>query len=72
MSGTLKLKDLRTPYVKPYCNECNRAGQYLVENLISQYGPNFTVPDFAASLEKDCPRAGHNKPCRVRFLNIKT
>jgi hypothetical protein len=51
------------------CDKCGRAGQYRINGLLDQYGPDIALPDLRHELAH-CPRR-HNMsdPCQVSYLD---
>jgi hypothetical protein len=55
--------------VRLTCPKCGRTGQYRVDRLIEQYGPDITMPDLRHELAQ-CPYRGDmSNPCQVEYVD---
>ena len=51
------------------CPKCHRAGQYRIDRLLEQYGPDIALPDLRHELAQ-CPhRHSMNDPCQVGYAD---
>jgi hypothetical protein len=51
------------------CAKCHRTGQYHVDKLLEQYGPDIAMPDLRHELAQ-CPHRGDiSNPCRVEYVH---
>ena len=51
------------------CDKCGRRGQYWIERLLKQYGPDIAMPDLRHELAQ-CPhRLDMSNPCQVNYLD---
>src|SRR6516225_3253220 len=54
--------------VRLVCDKCGRRGQYRLDRLIEQYGPDIALPDLRHELAQ-CPhRRDMSDPCQVKKL----
>ena len=57
--------------VRLVCDKCGRRGQYRIDRLFEQYGPNIAMPDLRHELAQ-CPhRRDMNSPCQVEYSGWK-
>jgi hypothetical protein len=51
--------------VRLVCDKCGRRGQYRIDRLLEQYGPDIAMPDLRHELAQ-CPhRRDMSNPCQV-------
>jgi hypothetical protein len=51
------------------CPKCHRAGQYRVDRLLEEYGPDIAMPDLRHELAQ-CPhRSDMSDPCQVEYVD---
>ena len=55
--------------IRIHCPKCHRSGQYRVDRLIEQYGPDIALPDLRHELAQ-CPhRRDMSNPCHVEYCD---
>jgi hypothetical protein len=51
------------------CDKCGRRGQYRIDRLLEQYGPDVAMPDLRHELAQ-CPhRQDMSNPCQVDYVD---
>src|SRR5262249_28202552 len=69
--GSYSLGEIATQFnmVRLRCDKCGRRGQYRVDKLLKQYGPDIPMPDLRHELAQ-CPhRRNMSDPRQVRFVD---
>jgi hypothetical protein len=51
------------------CARCGHAGQYRIDKLIQQYGPDIALPDLRHELALCPKRRDMTDPCQVEFVD---
>ena len=55
--------------VRLVCHKCGRRGQYRIDRLLEQYGPDIAIPDLRHKLAQ-CPhRRDMSNPCQVKYVD---
>ena len=55
--------------VRLVCDKCGRRGQYRIDRLLEQYGPDIAMPDLRHELAQ-CPhRRDMSNPCQVKYVD---
>ena len=55
--------------VRLVCDKCGRRGQYRIDRLLEQYGPDIAMPDLRHELAR-CPhRRDMSNPCQVKYVD---
>jgi hypothetical protein len=55
--------------IRVKCPKCGRAGQYRIDRLIEEYGPDIAMPDLRHELAQ-CPHwSDMSDPCQVEYVD---
>jgi hypothetical protein len=55
--------------VRLTCHKCGRSGQYRVDKLIEQYGPDIAMPDLRHELAQCSHRHDMSDSCQVEYVD---
>ena len=58
------------PMVRVVCSCCDRKGQYRKETLLTQYGPDVTMPDQLHLIARCEHHGDMTSPCGVRYGDL--